>query len=373
MLNIKNGKNLIWNVLGFLIVILFILAIYFATLISRLGDVTEDLNKIEYLNSSTQRIVRLALYDSRDEKFLYYLDTSMNESLNFQSSSKLSVMEEANISILTSDILESWNNIKDNFDSQVLDEFSLINNADNHFYKMSDLSNLITNICDEITTSILYAEIALLTLITLIGAVVINNILQTKAELKQSKVLAEIASLDVATGLYNRSKCQELFKTSGGIKTKQNPAVIVIDLNDLKKTNDMQGHRIGDELIHSFATLLKASCEVHIAKPFTGRYGGDEFIVFYEDVESSQEVEVFLKELKFLTDDFNGRESRFQISYASGYAVNEKNEETVLSIRQLFDKADEEMYINKRIIKQSQVSENSDNINEKLELSAREV
>lgn len=112
--------------------------------------------------------------------------------------------------------------------------------------------------------------------------------MKNRAELLDQQEQARLAMIDTATGLYNRSKCHELFKTTPKGGNGKQQAVIVFDLNDLKKTNDLQGHRMGDELIRSFANLLKSSAEVHHNPPFMGRYGGDEFFIYYEDVKSKK-------------------------------------------------------------------------------------
>ncbi|MFI3250305.1 MAG: GGDEF domain-containing protein, partial [Eubacteriales bacterium] len=166
-----------------------------------------------------------------------------------------------------------------------------------------------------------------------------------------SSQLAIIASLDTAAGLYNRSKCQEIFNNTSPATSGQKPAVVVIDLNDLKKINDQQGHRVGDELIITFARILQKASSIYPVKPFLGRYGGDEFVVYLTNVENDDLIDKFMTELSRLTAEFNQTETKkFTVSYACGYAINKDGAEG-LSTRQLFDEADEEMYKNKRDMK----------------------
>ena len=50
------------------------------------------------------------------------------------------------------------------------------------------------------------------------------------------------------TGLYNRNRYIERLEATDRVQDQQIGA-IYIDLNGLKKVNDEQGHRAGDELI----------------------------------------------------------------------------------------------------------------------------
>lgn len=185
----------------------------------------------------------------------------------------------------------------------------------------------------------------------MISFCVVNYLASTSIALKRSNVLAAFASLDIATGLYNRSKCQEIFKDTYTTDENQQSAVVVIDLNDLKKTNDMQGHRVGDELISTFSAILKQAVHLHTQKPFIGRYGGDEFVLYHKNIAKEEEITAFMKELANLCDEFNEKEIKnFQVSYAIGYAINKEGKDG-LGTRQLFDEADECMYTNKKAMK----------------------
>lgn len=96
------------------------------------------------------------------------------------------------------------------------------------------------------------------------------HILEDKAE---KDLLSTMAYVDSLTGLFNRAKCQQIFGFLD--KSTADFAIISIDLNGLKTTNDHYGHAIGDNLIKAFAGVLKQA--------FAGvgtaiRMGGDEFL-----------------------------------------------------------------------------------------------
>ena len=100
--------------------------------------------------------------------------------------------------------------------------------------------------------------------------VYIYRLFSAKAE---KDILSVIAYKDSLTGIFNRAKCQQIF----GIldKTNSDYAIVSIDLNGLKHTNDHYGHNEGDRLIKTFATVFHNAFE---GIGTTIRMGGDEFL-----------------------------------------------------------------------------------------------
>jgi diguanylate cyclase (GGDEF)-like protein len=62
-------------------------------------------------------------------------------------------------------------------------------------------------------------------------------------------------------------------------RDKKNYAVVVFDLNGLKKVNDTLGHEEGDCYIKEFGQVLKKTFQDY---GFVGRTGGDEFQVLIQ-------------------------------------------------------------------------------------------
>ena len=116
----------------------------------------------------------------------------------------------------------------------------------------------------------------------------------------------------------------------------------MFDLNNLKTVNDTMGHSAGDQLILSFARLLR---RVIPEKHFVGRYGGDEFlaVIYHTD---RQEVEGILDSLRREADAANRDGNQLPLSYAYGWAISADYEGCVMQT--LLDKADYCMYENKR-------------------------
>lgn len=95
---------------------------------------------------------------------------------------------------------------------------------------------------------------------------------------KQRAYLEKLSYRDMLTGLYNRNRYIERLEAYKQVQDQQIGA-IYIDLNGLKKVNDEQGHRAGDELIVRAAGTIAG-----IFAEDAYRVGGDEFVVILLDV-----------------------------------------------------------------------------------------
>lgn len=331
-------------------------AIFYRDMV-KLNNAYSDIMQVEAISSTTQRQVRLSENNEHQQREIFNISALTEKALTINGENAISLMSDPAIAVLGKQVYDEWLVIEEYLtvnwkleegeEAKELDYISIRLVSDAHFMAMTDLSNGIGDHTEALGHNISQYQLIILVCAILIAAILINNGLQTRAELTISKEMAAKAQIDSATGLYNRSRCQELFKNNQSISGQRSPAIMVFDLNDLKKTNDNLGHRVGDELIGSFAEILKNGCSVHNVPPFIGRYGGDEFVVYYEDIENEDELKIYLKELDFLTTSFNERETRFQVSYAVGYAYHSNNTDEHLTARQLFDKADAEMYIDK--------------------------
>ena len=171
----------------------------------------------------------------------------------------------------------------------------------------------------------------------------IYYIISNKKQLKLSQYnneLNEKAYIDLATGLPNKNKCEEMLSTYGAISKPT--ACFMLDLNDLKKVNDTLGHEMGDIMILNFAKMLR---KVVPLQYFVGRFGGDEFIVIAEDIAGKEEAEQLMYNIREMILKFNGVRGEFQINYACGYAFSDDYPD--VNIYDLLNEADIKMYEDK--------------------------
>ena len=100
----------------------------------------------------------------------------------------------------------------------------------------------------------------------------------------RQQILEELAVVDQLTGLLNRRAYDQNIEK--GLYCK-NTGVLFCDANRLKYVNDTFGHSAGDQLLISFADLLKANFTIeHVF-----RISGDEFVVFVPDISREKFAE----------------------------------------------------------------------------------
>jgi len=99
----------------------------------------------------------------------------------------------------------------------------------------------------------------------------------------------DIALEDALTGLPNRRRFDDEFRRAVAALPKGDAthALIMLDLNGFKHINDVYGHNVGDEVLVSAATRLRAAVR---SGDLVARLGGDEFAVLARDLSGVDEV-----------------------------------------------------------------------------------
>lgn len=147
---------------------------------------------------------------------------------------------------------------------------------------------------------------------------------------KQQAYLEKLSYRDMLTGLYNRNRYIERLEAYKEVQDQQIGA-IYIDLNGLKKVNDEQGHRAGDELIVRAAGTIAG-----IFAEDAYRVGGDEFVVILLDVSR----EDFARKTEQLRRQM--QENSVDASIGGVWQASTENLENLLRL------ADENMYREKK-------------------------
>jgi len=102
---------------------------------------------------------------------------------------------------------------------------------------------------------------------------------------KLQSILHEQAIQDPLTGLYNRRYMEKSLKQEISRSSRSNRpfSLILLDMDNLKTTNDLYGHTTGDLVILKLASLLKYSTR---EEDIICRYGGDEFLVILQNTDT---------------------------------------------------------------------------------------
>ena len=167
-------------------------------------------------------------------------------------------------------------------------------------------------------------------------------------ENQAQEALERLTYFDDLTGLFNERSyvlLTEEINKSIEEGTEKPFAIVMMDVNRLKATNDQYGHRFGCSLVvHAgkvLPTLFPTSRLFHV--------GGDEFIAFVEgeDYEHLEErIQTFDEQCENTLYEYDGVKLIFSI--ARGYSSYQGNEQ----FRDVLQRADEAMYINKKAIKE---------------------
>ena len=181
-------------------------------------------------------------------------------------------------------------------------------------------------------------------------------------EAVNSKLIAEIAQrkkveddvrrlslTDELTGLHNRRSffllADQLMRSAR--RSNQSCLLFFIDLDGLKKINDLHGHEAGDLAITAAAQVLKAAFR---DSDVVARIGGDEFVVLAIDV--GEPADVLSTRVQELTDEFNASDRcRYPIGLSIGAVSCSPRE--LKPLGELLASADALMYANKQLRRQA--------------------
>lgn len=111
----------------------------------------------------------------------------------------------------------------------------------------------------------LYLFIAIIILLKNIIEIVDN-------EIEEREQLIRYAELDPLTSIYNRRKITKIFDNF--VAESSTVKVILFDIDDFKKVNDIYGHDVGDEILLEVSKLVKNEFQ----QVELGRWGGEEFL-----------------------------------------------------------------------------------------------
>lgn len=173
----------------------------------------------------------------------------------------------------------------------------------------------------------------------------INNVLSSKKRVdeiaKEKETLQLKTELDLMTGLYNKITAEKLITSSLSDNHKIN-AMMVIDIDNFKQVNDSQGHLVGDHTIRIIADLISG----HFRKSdIVGRVGGDEFIAFMRDIPSQDLARHKANDLARLLRYKPNITLPANVSVSIGLVITE---ECPYQYEELFEKADQALYVAKR-------------------------
>ncbi|MCM1334082.1 MAG: diguanylate cyclase [Bacteroides sp.] len=125
------------------------------------------------------------------------------------------------------------------------------------------------------------------------------------AEKTATLKLAERASFDFLSQLYNRNTFEREFQAELERSANKKIAALFLDVDDFKFINDRYSHAVGDEVIRYVADVIKGKAG---ETGFAGRFGGDEFVLCVSDPKMIENVEVLSMDI--IDDLYSGYYSK---------------------------------------------------------------
>lgn len=169
---------------------------------------------------------------------------------------------------------------------------------------------------------------------------------------KEVKVLAEeaehLSKIDLLTGIFNRRGfLEEAEIKMRDPKTAGPYGVVLIDLDNFKLFNDRYGHKVGDEaLVTTTGSVASAKRDIDVL----GRWGGEEFVVFFPGVKTQEELMGIAERMRsdlestLLVSEFAEINQPLQLTGSFGGYVNDGG----VSLKESINIADSQMYLSKQ-------------------------
>lgn len=185
---------------------------------------------------------------------------------------------------------------------------------------------------------LLYQVLAIFLLILVIISYFYNQKRKLHTELELAyKKLEKLAVTDKLTGLFNRHKIDEILENQKEFSNRYDNTfgIILLDIDYFKKINDTYGHASGDEVLKSFAKILKENTRT---TDFVGRWGGEEFLIVIPQANTESLIK-FANILKKTIENYDFLEIK-KVTASFGVTLYKKSE----NIDNILLRVDEALY-----------------------------
>lgn len=163
---------------------------------------------------------------------------------------------------------------------------------------------------------------------------------------------------DMLTGIYNRRGAESFFGEyfTECLEKGTGLALMMLDMDDLKKINDNYGHNEGD---YSLKTIADAMTYAASEDEICTRSGGDEFLILAKNY-TQEKIDNYIKRLReFIADKVRKDNKPFIVNVSVGTHLGIPVEADLSNSHEVFENylriADAAMYVEKRRHKENRV------------------
>ncbi len=158
-------------------------------------------------------------------------------------------------------------------------------------------------------------------------------------DVHEQALLFERSQRDLLTNCYNKVSAEVIIKKKLASLPDSTHALFIVDIDNFKAINDNLGHFFGDEVLKEIADGLH---NVFRGSDIIARIGGDEFVVFLENIS---DVAILEQKAKMILEIFNktyvGEDKNYSVSGSVGLALFPKDGR---EYNDLYQKADKALY-----------------------------
>lgn len=187
-----------------------------------------------------------------------------------------------------------------------------------------------------------FMAVGVLILILILFAGFYMEIIGSLYKEARQKLLEKQAYTDALTSVANRRRCEEEMERLTCLGPTEEFSILNLDLNELKRANDVYGHEEGDYLISTFAHVLD---EVFSPVGLVGRMGGDEFMVLMRNMDR-EACAPYIQRMKDRLEELNAAGGHPELSTSYGFASSA--ECTAHDAHEVYRLADNRMYAYKK-------------------------
>lgn len=129
-----------------------------------------------------------------------------------------------------------------------------------------------------------------------------------------------LSILDPLTDLPNRAGLETEIEKAISLAQRHHlkVAMLFIDLDNFKQINDIQGHKVGDELLITVSEIVKANLRKY---DILARWGGDEFVAVIPDIKHSAQVQALGEKIMLAVNKELRDKEQIQTTLSIGAAI----------------------------------------------------
>jgi diguanylate cyclase (GGDEF)-like protein len=170
-----------------------------------------------------------------------------------------------------------------------------------------------------------------------------RRIVQMNTELvKARNSLHKMATVDALTGIWNRRMILDALKVEmdRSIRKKIPLSVALMDIDFFKRVNDTYGHLAGDQVLCETVNRVRSKLRSYDS---IGRYGGEEFLIFFQDCSMDNAWKQAERILSFVSKKpMNTSEGIIPVTISIGICVLNKGKK--IDMEPLIKLTDEALY-----------------------------